>query len=72
MFLESVVKASLAEPSITSWTRLEPQPRDGSMERSLQSQVRDPLWMLARLMPGHPFRPRSARNCRPSRRTARA
>ena len=48
MFLESVVKASLAEPSITSWTRLEPQPRDDSMERSLQAQVRDPLWMLAR------------------------
>ena len=30
------------------WTRLEPHPRDGSMARSLQAQVRDPLWMLAR------------------------
>jgi len=34
--------------SVTLWTRLEPHPRDGSMERSLQAQVRDPLWMLAR------------------------
>ncbi len=35
-------------PSITTWTRLEPRPREGSMERSLQAQVRDPLWFLAR------------------------
>jgi hypothetical protein len=35
-------------PSLTTWTRLEPQPRDASMERSLQAQVRDPLWLLAR------------------------
>jgi len=35
-------------PSITTWTRLEPRPREGSMQRSLQAQVRDPLWMLAR------------------------
>lgn len=34
--------------SVTLWTRLEPHPRDGSMQRSLQAQVRDPLWMLAR------------------------
>jgi hypothetical protein len=34
--------------SVTLWTRLEPHPRDGSMARSLQAQVRDPLWMLAR------------------------
>jgi hypothetical protein len=34
--------------SVTVWTRLEPHPRDGSMERSLQAQVRDPLWFLAR------------------------
>jgi hypothetical protein len=34
--------------SVTTWTRLEPHPRDDSMERSLQAQVRDPLWMLAR------------------------
>jgi hypothetical protein len=34
--------------SVTMWTRLEPHPRDGSMQRSLQAQVRDPLWMLAR------------------------
>jgi hypothetical protein len=34
--------------SVTMWTRLEPHPRDGSMERSLQGQVRDPAWFLAR------------------------
>ena len=34
--------------SITTWTRLEPQPRDASLDRSLQAQIRDPLWMLAR------------------------
>jgi hypothetical protein len=41
------VQADLG-PSITTWTRLEPQPRDASMARSLQAQLRDPLWMLAR------------------------
>ncbi len=35
-------------PSITTWTRLEPQPRDATMARSLQAQLRDPLWMLTR------------------------
>ncbi len=35
-------------PSVTTWTRLEPSPRDASMQKSLQAQVRDPLWMLAR------------------------
>jgi hypothetical protein len=34
--------------SVTLWTRLEPHPREGSMARSLQAQIRDPLWMLAR------------------------
>src|ERR1019366_2033776 len=34
--------------SVTVWTRLEPHPCDGSMQRSLQAQVRDPLWLLAR------------------------
>jgi hypothetical protein len=34
--------------SVTLWTRLEPHPRDGSLERSLQGQVRDPAWFLAR------------------------
>jgi hypothetical protein len=46
--LETLSRATLSAPSITTWTRLEPQPRDASMERSLQAQVRDPLWMLAR------------------------
>lgn len=35
-------------PSITFWTRLEPRTREGTMERSLRAQIRDPLWMLAR------------------------
>jgi len=35
-------------PSVTSWTRLEPRPRDATMGRSLQAQLRDPLWMLTR------------------------
>jgi hypothetical protein len=46
--LETLARKTLALPSITTWTRLEPQPRDASMARSLQAQVRDPLWMLAR------------------------
>ncbi len=41
-------QARIFLPSITSWTRLEPQPRDTTLTRSLQAQVRDPLWMLAR------------------------
>lgn len=35
-------------PSITTWSRLEPQPRDATLARSLQAQVRDPAWLLAR------------------------
>jgi hypothetical protein len=35
-------------PSITTWTRLEPRPRDPSLRESVQAQVRDPLWLLAR------------------------
>ena len=34
--------------SITIWVRLEPRPRDGALDESLQAQVRDPLWLLAR------------------------
>lgn len=48
MSLQNFVKAVLKIPSITTWTRLEPQPREGSMARSLQAQVRDPLWFLTR------------------------
>lgn len=48
MQLEVLARKTIATPSITTWTRLEPQPRDASMERSLRAQVRDPLWMLAR------------------------
>jgi hypothetical protein len=35
-------------PSITSWTRIEPKPRDGTLARGLQAQVRDAAWMLSR------------------------
>jgi hypothetical protein len=46
--LETFAETSASTPSITTWTRLEPLPRDASLERSLQAQVRDPAWMLAR------------------------
>jgi len=46
--LEALAKTTIAKPSVTTWTRLEPLPRDASLERSLQAQVRDPAWMLAR------------------------
>ncbi len=48
MSLETIARTTLGVPSITTWTRLEPLPRDASLTRSLQAQVRDPLWMLAR------------------------
>jgi hypothetical protein len=35
-------------PSVTTWTRIEPKPRDATLAKSLQGQVRDPAWMLAR------------------------
>lgn len=34
--------------SLTIWSRLEPRNREFTMERALQAQVRDPLWMLTR------------------------
>jgi hypothetical protein len=46
--LQSFIDKIKVIPSLTTWTRLEPQPRDASMARSLQAQVRDPLWLLAR------------------------
>jgi hypothetical protein len=48
MSLLALARATLRLPSITTWTRLEPLPRDASLARSLQAQVRDPFWMLAR------------------------
>ncbi len=42
------VEEALLVPSVTTWTRIEPQPRDATLARSLQAQVRDPLWFLAR------------------------
>ena len=35
-------------PSITTWTRLEPQSRTSAMDQGLQAKVHDPLWLLAR------------------------
>ncbi len=46
--IEEVARATLLKPSITSWTRLEPTPRDPTMQRSLQAQIRDAAWMLSR------------------------
>ena len=48
MSLEAFARTSANTPSVTTWTRLEPLPRDASLDRSLQAQVRDPAWMLAR------------------------
>jgi hypothetical protein len=48
LLLQASVNRIFKIPSITTWTRLEPMPREGSLARSLQAQVRDPLWMLAR------------------------
>lgn len=48
MQLQSFAKAVRLIPSITTWTRLEPRPREGSMQRSLKAQVRDAAWFLAR------------------------
>jgi hypothetical protein len=42
------ILASARQAAITSWTRLEPQPRDASLATSLQAQIRDPLWLLTR------------------------
>jgi hypothetical protein len=46
--LQTFINGVRQIPSITTWTRLEPRPREGSMSRSLQAQVRDPLWFLTR------------------------
>jgi hypothetical protein len=35
-------------PSITTWTRLEPRPRGGTLTPSLEASIFDPAWMLAR------------------------
>ncbi|MFE1288834.1 hypothetical protein [Streptomyces sp. NPDC058751] len=36
------------EPSITSWTRLEPRTRAADMTPGLQARTADPLWLLGR------------------------
>src|SRR5437868_4359744 len=38
----------MPNPSITSWTRLEPRSRDDSMKTGLEARVRDPLWGIMR------------------------
>ena len=48
MPLQTFVDKIQLVPSLTTWTRIEPQPRDASMQRSLQAQIRDPLWLIAR------------------------
>ena len=35
-------------PSVTTWTRLEPNPRAAAMAETLKARIYDPLWMLAR------------------------
>lgn len=36
------------DPSITTWTRLEPRARASDMRSALEARVHDPLWLLAR------------------------
>ncbi|WP_395805392.1 hypothetical protein [Archangium minus] len=35
-------------PSITTWTRLEPRTRSSDMSGALEARIADPLWLLAR------------------------
>jgi hypothetical protein len=35
-------------PSITTWTRFEPQTRNAALTTSVQGRIHDPLWLLAR------------------------
>jgi hypothetical protein len=35
-------------PSITTWTRIEPQTRNAEMKTSVQARIHDPLWLIAR------------------------
>ena len=35
-------------PSITTWTRLEPQTRNAALTTSVQGRIHDPFWLLAR------------------------
>jgi hypothetical protein len=44
--LNAVARAQ--PPSVTSWTRIEPKPRDGTLARGLQAQIRDAAWILSR------------------------
>ncbi|GAB2958825.1 hypothetical protein GCM10027280_54440 [Micromonospora polyrhachis] len=37
-----------AQPSVTTWTRLEPRTRREDMSPSLEARTADPLWLLAR------------------------
>ncbi len=35
-------------PSITTWTRLEPQTRNAALTTSVQGRIHDPFWLMAR------------------------
>ncbi|HEX2229855.1 MAG TPA: hypothetical protein VHM64_22195, partial [Candidatus Binatia bacterium] len=35
-------------PSVTTWTRIEPNPRQAAIEETLKARIYDPLWLLAR------------------------
>lgn len=42
------LKVFRPDPSATTWSRLEPLPTSDDVAPSLQAQIADPLWMLAR------------------------
>lgn len=46
--LEALPVNYLRVPTITGWNRLESRPRKQEFNRSLQAEIRDPLWMLTR------------------------
>lgn len=46
--LESVLLGKVTVPTTLMWNRLEGRPRTIDFSRALKSEVRDPLWMLAR------------------------
>src|SRR5215813_5483589 len=47
-FVKALLPAQIEEPANITFNRLEARPRSGNFERSLQAEVRDALWMLAR------------------------
>ena len=45
--LHGLSRTEDSEPKIITWNRLESRPKDDNFVRSLQAEVRDPLWMIA-------------------------